>query len=150
MIRLAKTAKRLTRLAIMLLLLGLLALGGLASCCAFQRNREVVLPRPTGPYPVGRVAFDWTDTARVETLAKSSGARRELLAWVWYPATTAPDAKPADYLPENWRRVREQGWGGGAFLMQNPASIRCHSLADAPVSRAQPTYPVLIIPTILR
>jgi dienelactone hydrolase len=59
-----------------------------------------VLPRPTGPFAVGRIGFDWTDRSRREVLSKDAGAKRELMIYVWYPTEKGgKTGKPAPYLP---------------------------------------------------
>jgi hypothetical protein len=58
------------------------------------------LPQPTGPFAVGRVAYDWTDSSRREALSNDSEARRELMVCVWYPsAPPGPRAIRAEYSP---------------------------------------------------
>ena len=63
---------------------------------------------------------------------------RELVLWVWYPATPAPDAAPAQYLPEPWLPTTE-------FLGLDTAGVHSHAVADAPVDDAEPTYPALLL-----
>jgi predicted dienelactone hydrolase len=59
-----------------------------------------ILPPPTGDFSVGRTGFDWTDQSRAEALSKGSGAKRELMAYVWYPVEKQrKDGQPAPYLP---------------------------------------------------
>ena len=59
-----------------------------------------VLPRPTGPFAVGRIGFDWTDRSRREVLSKDPDAKRELMIYVWYPTEKGgKTGKPAPYLP---------------------------------------------------
>jgi len=59
-----------------------------------------VLPRPTGPFAVGRIGFDWTDRSRREVLSKDAGEKRELMIYVWYPTEKGGmTGKPAPYLP---------------------------------------------------
>src|SRR5579871_87087 len=143
------SARRLGRLVLWTIVIGAISLvtliGGLWLGCILQRNKEVVLPRPTGPYGVGRAAFVWTDPTRTETLTADHDAKRKLLVWVWYPAAVTSTARPADYLLPEWRREREQLWGDGKVLMQSPATIHCHAVAAASVSPAQSAYPVLIM-----
>ena len=55
------------------------------------------MPGPTGPHSVGRVSFDWVDHARVDIYAANSDARRELVVFVWYPASPQPAAALAPY-----------------------------------------------------
>jgi hypothetical protein len=111
-----------------------------------QNNKRVILPRPTGPYAVGRAEFDWVDESRLETLMDRTDKKRELEVWLWYPAETVrPSDHPAEYLPSNWRKARESGQGFAArFLMQNLGSVQCHAVEDAPLAHKQASYPVLI------
>ena len=112
-------------------------------------GQPVVLPNPTGPYAVGRVSYDWVDPWRAETFApREAGARaskREIMVWLWYPATPGPDAPTGAYLPGHWGKVLERV--RGPFLWQRFDSIRVHAVPEAPVSTAQPSYPVLIFST---
>jgi hypothetical protein len=57
------------------------------------------VPEPTGPYPVGRVSYDWVDSARTEIYAANPEDRRELVVFVWYPAKPRLVAEFAPYLP---------------------------------------------------
>ena len=41
------------------------------------------LPRPEGPFAVGRAGFDWTDQTRPEVLSKVASAKRELMVYLW-------------------------------------------------------------------
>ena len=110
----------LVRGMIALVALGLAA--GVLGVAYFEvgRSQTVVLPDPTGPYPVGRTAFDWVDTSREDTLAPSSGIRRELLVWVWYPATSSGQGTAtAEYLPADWRKALEQDRGEGGHAQHH-------------------------------
>ena len=102
--------KRLLRPALKIALGGagvlVLLVGGLVVWLLVQRNRAVALPAPTGPYAVGRAAYDWVDPAREDPFV-APGTRRELLVWVWYPAAPAPGAAPALYLLEPFARLRD-------------------------------------------
>ena len=52
------------------------------------------LSPPTGPFPVGRIAFHWIDSSRsAEPFVSALATRRELMVYVWYPlprSTTEP------------------------------------------------------------
>lgn len=109
-----------------------------------QRSALVTLPAPTGPYAVGRALYDWIDPSRAETFAPKPGVHRELIVWVWYPATPLPGAHTAPYLPAKWAQVVDDDWARSG-LTQRVSSIRTHSFADAPLSSAQASYPVLIM-----
>jgi len=63
---------------------GLVVFGGLAvlSVLWWRHNGEVVLPAPGGPYPVGRIEYDWTDTGRVDPLGVDPQQPRKLNVWI--------------------------------------------------------------------
>ncbi|HEY2091184.1 MAG TPA: hypothetical protein VGJ81_04800 [Thermoanaerobaculia bacterium] len=91
-----------------------------------------------GRYPIGRTKFDWVDTGRNEPSA--AGHKRELVVYVWYPAEARADCTPAPYLPD-------------AALMSDAlpkevastvASAKTGACLDAPLSRAEKRYPVII------
>lgn len=118
-------------------------LGALVLALWYRHGRPVALPTPTGPYAVGRVEYGWTDATRPETLGGAAGARREVLASVWYPAEPSPAAAP--YLPDRWRAAREREYGPWSFLTQDLGAVRAHAAADAALATARPTYPVIVL-----
>src|SRR5439155_951830 len=67
------------------------------------------------------------------------------MVWFWYPATPDSGAKPGAYLPGKWGRAIERD--RGPFLWQRLDWVQVHAIPDAPVSAAQPGYPVLIFST---
>lgn len=52
------------------------------------------LERPLGPYAVGRVGYHWTDSKRTNRFAADADSQvhRELMVYLWYPATRQPAA----------------------------------------------------------
>ncbi len=100
-------------------LLGVLALW-------IERNTAVELPRPTGPFAVGRAIEDW------------AGNGHEVLAWIWYPAI--PNGAVADYVPAAMRA--HLGGGLLRFLTHDLAKVRCHSFRNA--APLPGPYPVAI------
>jgi predicted dienelactone hydrolase len=130
---------RTVSVTVLILILVLLVFVGLFGAMVhFGDHREVVLPKPTGPYAVGRTLFDWKDPNREDPYSSAIGKQRELMVWLWYPATVAAQAKPADYIPSDWASV----------LPWRPVTIssrvRVHAVADAPVAASKQGYPVLI------
>ena len=132
-------------------IIALVALGAIAAMSGvayleISRNQTVVLSDPTGPYQVGRTAYDWVDDAREDPLAPTGGTKRELLVWVWYPAAPGTQGTGrAQYLPADWRVALEQDRGlVGTQLFQNLAAVRVHAVAGAAVSDAQHQFPVLV------
>lgn len=113
-----------------------------ASAWAFgvwMSGRVVTLPAPTGPLAVGRRVYAWRDTTRADLLAPDPSASRELLAWVWYPATRTPASRVVDYLPPAWVKAVSRIPRGHPL-----DRVRAHALEGAPVADAQGEYPVLI------
>ena len=123
---------------LVMILVVLTTIGLLGLVLHFKERREVVLPKPTGPYAVGRSLFDWTDYGREDPYSNSIGKYRELMVWLWYPATPDPGATPAEYIPAAW--AAELPWRP----MTVPAKVRVHAVADAPVASEKKSYPVLI------
>lgn len=111
-----------------------------------RSNEKVALPDPTGPYAVGRASYDWVDRSRAETFTKREGDRRELRAFVWYPAEK-PEARaePVAYLPGEWGQERQKEFGAWSFLAQRIASVRTHSYEDAPLAETTLRYPLLVM-----
>jgi predicted dienelactone hydrolase len=124
--------------------LGLILAAGLLLYIVIRRNQTRTLPKPTGPYAVGRVLYEWTDESRRETFTESLEDYRELTIWIWYPAETPSGTGPAPYLPRAWRRARERERGIGSILFQSPTSIHAHAYDNAALATGEDQYPVLI------
>lgn len=108
-------------------------------------RHTVRLPAPTGPYAVGRTSFDWTDEARVDQLAPHPGAKRELMVWVWYPATGS--ARRAPYFPEPLLSAYQKLFRNGGLvrlLVHDPALVRSHSFDNPRVAQNR-SYPVVLL-----
>src|SRR5260221_6912460 len=69
---------------------------------AQQTAGRMSLPAPSGPYGIGRVSYALTEDSRAETLSKTPGARRKVMAFVWYPTDREATSrrKTASYLLE--------------------------------------------------
>ena len=69
---------------------------------ALASNRFPSTPLPTGPSPVGTQVFDWVDSTRNDPFL-NTGAKRELLVRIWYPASPGQSCSRADYTsPRVW------------------------------------------------
>jgi Platelet-activating factor acetylhydrolase, isoform II len=100
----------------------------------------IPLPHPTGKHKVARMSIQLIDENRLEAYsAERKDKKRELVVWIWYPASPISDSKPASYLPEKWS---EADFVYGVKL--GTTKFECHSFENAPVSAFQPVYPVLI------
>ncbi len=113
-----------------------------------DHKRETALPTPTGPFAVGRTMYVWTDSAHADPMAPQPGTRREILAWIWYPAVPGRPSQPrADYSPAPWRKAldRQRGPVITNLLTRDLSRVRAHSIRDADVSPQQRSYPVVLI-----
>jgi len=141
----AKLIKKVIRPAILAALVCGILIALFIAYLAVERNVPRSLPAPTGPYAVGRSVYDWVDPARSDPLAGRLGVQRELLVWVWYPATLSPNAVPAPYVPAAWSQARDKDQGLGIFVENNLAAIKTHAYGNAPVASAPAAFPMLIM-----
>jgi len=93
-----------------------------------ERLIPLELPRPTGPWPVGRTHRALGD---------------DLTAWIWYPALH--DEPTAPYLPDSvaeaWRRDRPVVLN---LLTRKLGNVRAHGVFDAPFAADSADRPVLL------
>lgn len=110
---------------------GIIAVLGLL---AFDHHRETTLPIPSGPFAVGRATYVWSAAAAADRMAPQPGTKRELLAWIWYPAAPQrPSEAVADYIPAPWRTAlaRQSGVLLTQFLTRDLSRVHAHSLRAA-------------------
>jgi predicted dienelactone hydrolase len=139
-------ARRIFRGFAVLALSGVLGAGALLGALWLEHRAEVTLPVPTGPFPVGRVTYAWTDEAHEDTLAPVPGTKRELVVWIWYPSAAGHKAPPDDYLPAPWRSALDrQGSALLRFLTRDLALVHTHSTRNVEVAPQQRSYPVVIM-----
>jgi dienelactone hydrolase len=126
-------------------LLSVLFVAVLFGSLRIEHTIEVTLPAPTGPFPVGRANFDWTDPATPDTLAPVPGTKRELLVWIWYPSGSSGTMD--DYQPAAFRAQAEHTRGAlmGKFLTRDLSKVHAHSIRDPEVSPRERSYPVIIL-----
>ncbi len=113
-----------------------------------DHTRPTTLPAPTGPFPVGRITLVMSDPAQPALLAPQPGTRRELFAWMWYPAAAENGSgKPAEYMSAAWRAAAEEQAGVllTDLLTRDLAAVRTHSTDSPPLSPAQRSYPVVLM-----
>jgi dienelactone hydrolase len=121
---------------------------GIATLLAamFVTNRlPYELPRPTGPFAVGRTHFAWVEH-RTDELAPRSGVDRQIFAWVWYPAQRGTGT-PAVYLPPRWRAAlaRPAGILMTDFLTRDLAKVRVHAYSNALPAATLARFPVVLL-----
>jgi dienelactone hydrolase len=113
-----------------------------------DHTRETTLPTPTGPFAVGRTTYVWSDATQAQLMAPQPGTKREILAWMWYPAAPRqPSQTLAEYLPAPWRAADEHQRGVvlTKLLGRDLSRVHAHSIRDAELSSAQHSYPVVLM-----
>jgi dienelactone hydrolase len=142
-----KVIRVMIKTAAVLALLGVAAISALLGAMWLDHNRETKLPPLTGPFAVGRTTYDWTDALQRDSMAPRSDIKREIFAWVWYPAVQHPSEKTADYLPTPWRTAIEQQRGPlvNHFLTRDLSRVRSNSLEEAGLSPQERSYPVILM-----
>src|SRR5258708_37502182 len=68
-------------------------------------SQQITLPELTGSYHVGRKVFDWIDESRREPYSSNPKTKREMMVWIWYPASAKSTSQPAVYLPGKWGKL---------------------------------------------
>jgi len=128
--------------------LGVLVIVLLLGMMWLDHTRETKLPMPTGSFAVGRMTYVWSDSTQTDTMAPQPGTKRELFAWIWYPAAPQqPTQATSDYLPTPWRTAVESQRGLliNKFLTRDLSRVRTHSIDAAEVSPQQHSYPVILM-----
>jgi predicted dienelactone hydrolase len=112
-----------------------------------RKRATSALPIPSGPYVVGRTSYAWTNEAQADELASPPGSKRQVVAWVWYPAVYSQGNAPAEYLPAPWRVAfaGQLGFVMRSFFKRDPAAVHAHMVFNAMVSPERRTYPVVLL-----
>src|SRR6202163_1969983 len=139
---------RAIKIVVVVALFAVVAIAFLLGLMWLDHTRGTTLPAPTGPFAVGRTTYAWSDPAHLDPMAPQPGTKRELLAWIWYPAPPRqPSQTVVDYLPAPWRTALERQSGVllTQFLTRDLSRVRAHSIRDAEVSAQQRSYPVVFM-----
>jgi pimeloyl-ACP methyl ester carboxylesterase len=121
-------------------------IGVLLALMGLEHGNELELPAPTGHFAVGRSTYAWVNEAATDELAPASGAKREVVVWIWYPAE-AGSGSAAEYLPAAWQEplARSSGVLMTRFLTHDLSKVRVHARSDAAVSGEERSYPVALL-----
>ncbi|MFF8428384.1 alpha/beta hydrolase family protein [Streptomyces sp. NPDC016566] len=103
-------------------------------------SSRLMLPRPTGPHPVGTVPLHLVDTSRPDPVA-GPGHHRELMAGVWYPAREADDLPRAPWMTEGALRALLADVG---FPLDPALGPLTAAQLGAPVHQAGHRLPVIV------
>jgi predicted dienelactone hydrolase len=113
-------------------------IGALALSTAFVPQ----LPPTSGSHRVASQIFRWTDASRAETLTPDPADHRQVIAQAWYPSDTA-SRRPVPYFEAQHQLPGSVG-GLPSFMFAAFGEINTHATFEAPISRAQRTWPVLV------
>lgn len=106
------------------------------------------MPAPTGALPVGRTTFEGTDQSRADP--DNAAGHRQIVVWVWYPASPPLGTQPAEWMPGKWDEEYWSQFVSGHPTVAGQASehpvsaVRTHAYTDAPPATAHAPYPVLL------
>ncbi|MGH9737254.1 MAG: alpha/beta hydrolase family protein, partial [Candidatus Acidiferrales bacterium] len=142
-----RMAKAVFKVVVTLFALGVIGVALLLGVLRHEHNTGVTLPKPTGPFAVGRTMYTWVNNAETDPLAAPPGEKREVVAWIWYPAAHNAHSKPVSYLPSAWQSALAQHSGVlmSDLFTRDLALVSAHSTLNPSVSPAQPSYPVVIM-----
>lgn len=110
------------------------------------------LPVPSGTYGVGRTSYALTDESRLEPLAATPGAKRRIMAFVWYPTDlkATQGMKAAPYLPD-FDKVLPKLSSGDLTGMFRPSTFRgidslpqTDVVENAPIAPGKQQFPLLL------
>ena len=102
--------------------------------------------KPTGPYKIGTVTYDWLDSQREETLTPESGDKRELMVQIWYPADATVEGEAVKYhsdgdvFAEAYSKVMDLP----KLLFTTLGYVKTNAFENALISNRETSYPVLI------
>jgi predicted dienelactone hydrolase len=124
---------------------GALGVAALLVMLRIEHGTPLELPQPSGPFAVGRTSFHWVNSDQLEDFAPSKDTRRELIAWVWYPAGTR--GTPAHYLPQTLRESFEKAGGVlmAGYLTRDLAKVGVHASENTALAAAPAKFPVVIL-----
>jgi predicted dienelactone hydrolase len=135
------------KVAVALFALGVIGIALLLAVLRHEHQTGVTLPKPTGPFAVGRTMYTWVNNAETHPSAAPPGVKREVAVWMWYPAADNGHKQPVTYLPSAWQSALRQHSGVlmSDFLTRDLALVKVHSTFDPSVSPARSSYPVVIM-----
>jgi hypothetical protein len=105
------------------------------------------IPVPTGPYDIGTVTYELTDTKRSEIYGDQPGEPRKIRFQVWYPADNIDGGELTKWMTDG--KVVASGvpnmYGLPLFALDHTGLIDSNSYSGVPISDSETNYPVVII-----
>jgi predicted dienelactone hydrolase len=130
-----------------LMLFGAAVGAALAFTLRAERKMLIILPSPVGQFAVGRTLYDWRDESAGDKLAPFPGTKRELLVWIWYPASPPHSSVAGNYLPADLLAPIQVARSAmsSKLLTRDLARVRAYIVDDAPASPLRKSYPVVLL-----
>lgn len=102
--------------------------------------------KPTGPYGIGTVTYNWTDNSREEVLTPETGDKRELVVQIWYPTSKDAKGTTASYVsdPSVYKQAFHDELEMPKLLFTNLGDIKTHAIQEAKLSESEAKYPALV------
>ena len=108
---------------------------------------KFVLPKPSGPYAVGRASFHLVDASRTDEQGSREDHKREFMMLVWYPSEPGAKGSPAEWLPSAWVSLEAGGLLGTMLgRSSDPSakdisgvlrSVSVHALERSPIAKSR-------------
>lgn len=102
---------------------------------------------PKGKYKIGTVSFDVTDESRKAIYSNNLGNNRKIKFQVWYPAENTKGFKQVPWLQDG--DIVAKGvsklMGFPDFVLSHTSLVMSNSYANAPISKVEGKYPLVII-----
>lgn len=102
--------------------------------------------KPSGPYEIGTVIYNWVDASRVEVFNAEAKTHRELMVQIYYPAQHDATLQQASYMPDATAVSAAQGklhnWP--SFLLGHLKYVKTNAQLSAKVAEDKSQFPVLI------
>jgi hypothetical protein len=128
-----------------------IVLCGMLLGAATATRDDRTLPAPTGSFGIGRTTFDWTDRSRPEIATGQPTGNRELLVYLFYPATENGGGRPAAYFPHLAQvEAYEERFGHNSFRESYGASygllatMRTHTRENVPPAATKERFPIVL------
>ncbi len=118
------------------------------SALAQTERTKSLLPMPTGPLPIGRMAMRFEDRSRIEPLSPEHRFR-EIMVDIWYPAALGEGLQPAAYIDlpgfeEGLGTAGMQDLFGSAYGAIKDGRVRTHAVDGAPFASSLQRCPLLV------
>jgi hypothetical protein len=120
----------------------------------FGLAQQTLLPKPTGPYAVGRTSFYLVNESVRDEDGSRPDRKREFMVLVWYPAAANSKAPPSAWLPFDWAKLETDGFLGMLLKRSSdPAasnipkvlnSVGVYAHEDSPLADSPNLFPVIV------